>query len=126
MKILLTFFVLFFSFPSWAEWIYFQTNDSGYEFYYDNKTLKKNKEHIFFWSLVDYGEKDEFGDMSSVMYTQLDCTIFRFKWLNTKFYDQPMGKGNKNADFENDEWQYPLPESVGNNLMKHVCDNYNK
>ena len=125
MKTLLTLFVLFFSFPSWAEWVYFQTNTSGYEMHYDSETINKDQGYIYFWQLNNYGKKDKHGDMSAIFYNQLDCSIVKYKWINLKFYDQPMGKGNLNADFTHDEWQFPKSGSIGNNLINHICDKYN-
>ena len=124
MKTLLTFFVLFFSSPLFADWIFFKKNSDGNSFFYDDKTIIRNNETILFWTLVSYKEKDEFGDMSAIVYTELDCSTIRFKWLDSTYYNQPMGKGNINANFPSDEWVYAQPNSVGNRLMNHICKKY--
>ena len=125
MKILLTIFVLFFSSSVVAEWIYFSTNEYGYDYCYDDQTIKKNNDHIFFWRLSDYNKIDKFGDMSVITYHKLDCSNFRYVWLNSKYYDQPMGEGKLNADENYEDWRYPKPGSIGYSIMNHICIKYN-
>tara|TARA_B100000579_G_scaffold433738_1_gene453098 strand:+ start:733 stop:1110 length:378 start_codon:yes stop_codon:yes gene_type:complete len=124
MKILLTFFVLFFSSSVFAEWVFLEKNSGGYDFYYNDKLIYKDKDHIYFWQLSNFPSIDVSGDMSSIFYTQLNCTTKKYKWLYLKFYDQQMGMGKINAEFPSDEWQTNPPNSVGSFIDNYICDNY--
>lgn len=98
MKILITLFVLFFSFSLFAEWTRFSsTNDLT--LYYDVKSIIKFNQNIFLWRMGDFNEKSEWGDLSATTYTKIECNNFNYRDLVVYFYDQNMGQGKLTTAF---------------------------
>ena len=92
------------------------------KFYYDKDRVRKNGKYIYFWELKDYIKPSEWGDLSSTTYVQLDCSIFRFKWLNIRGYKNTMGEGEITRDYTpTDEWNYPPPKSTIEVMYNRIC-----
>ena len=122
--LLVIIFTFLFSTTSWGEWSYVTDNVDGVRFYYDKDRVRKSGKYIYFWKLLDSPKPIE-GDLSINEYTQLDCSIFRFKSLNLQFYKKQMGKGKKTGDFTpKDEWKYPKPNSVGESFYNKICEEH--
>ena len=125
MKIITVILTLLFSSSLFAEWILLESNTSGYDYYYENKLIYKDK-YIYYWQLSNYPKRDEHGDFSAVFFNQLDCQTRKYKWLYLKFYDQQMSNGNINAEFASDEWDENPDNSVGALIDEYICKNYFK
>ena len=80
--------------------------------------------YVYWWELADYVKRDEHGCMSIKMYKQADYDQFRYKYLNMKAYEEPMGKGdviyNINESAKICDWDYPEPESSEGFKIKAV------
>ena len=83
--LIILFFALLFSMNAKAEWIKVAESNYGQTFYVDINTLYEREGRVFFWELIDYKNKDEYGDHSAKIYIEGDCANYRFKWL--KFAD---------------------------------------
>ena len=111
--LLVIIFTFLFSTTSWGEWN-FVTKEKidGHKLYYEKDRLRKSGKYIYFWELIDYLKPNKLGNLSSIQYIELDCSIFRFKNLKHQLYKNSMGEGEQTRDFTPpDEWLYPKPNS---------------
>jgi hypothetical protein len=90
--LLVLIFTFLFSTTSWGEWTYVKDNVKGSKFYYKKDRLRKSGKYFYFWELQDYIKPQVTGEFSSTIYVQLDCSIFRYKWLNIIDYKNSMGE----------------------------------
>ena len=103
------------SFNSYGEWTPIYINDEE-TVYVDLKTIKKNNEFIYWWTMFEDGGK------SAKAYLQGDCGITRLKNLTIISYSQPMGKGEADTRaFDNPEWSYQPPDSAFGFLLDTSC-----
>jgi len=117
-------FTFLFSTTSWGDWNYVTKNE-GYTFYYDKDRVRKSGKYIYFWGLTDYLKPDKDGDLSVTSYTQLDCSIFRYKDLKSLFYNKQMGEGEQTSDSTpKDEWRYPRPNSIMEFMGNKICEEH--
>jgi hypothetical protein len=122
--LLVIIFTFLFTNTSWGEWTYVTETESVGKFYYDKDRVRKSGKSIYFWMLLDFKEPHD-GDMSLIQYTQLDCSIFRYKELRLQVYKKSMGEGENTMDFTpKDEWKYPPPNSSGETLYNKVCEEH--
>ena len=123
--LLVIIFSFLFSTTSWGDWNYVVENKSGSKFYYDKDRVRKSGKFIYFWELQDYIKPSEMGDLSYTGYTELDCSIFRFKMLKVQFFNKSMGEGENIRDITpRDEWTYPHPESMMEIIFNKICEEH--
>ena len=90
------------------------------------QTILEQKGRVFFWELIDYKKKDEYGDLSAKIYIEGDCKNFRFKWLKLSYHKDSMGKDNaKNQEPSRvvADWQHPKRNSTSMKVLDYVCSN---
>jgi len=118
-------FTFLFSNTSWGEWNYVTKNVNGDKFYYDKDRIRKSGKFIYFWELVDLIKPYKGRDLSVTRYTELDCSIFRFKVLKIQSYKNSMGEGETTRDFTpTDEWEYPQPNSLSEVMYNEICEEH--
>jgi len=123
--LLVLIFTFLFSTTSWGEWKFVTKNVVGVKFYYDKDRVRKSGKYLYFWRLQDYIKPSEYGDLSVTSYTQLDCSIFRFKNLKHQLYKNSMGEGEQTRDFTPpDEWFYPKPNSSNEVQYNKICEEH--
>ena len=121
--LLVIIFTLLFSTTSWGEWELGSESVTDGKMYYDKDRVRKNGAFLYFWMLHDYGRPSLDGTLSVTIYTQLDCSIFRYKDLKVQFYDKSMGEGEIASEgTAQDEWKYLQPESVIEFMYNKVCE----
>lgn len=99
---------------------------NGYDFYIDINTIENNNNIIFFWQLINYKKKDEYGDMSAKIYIKGDCNNFKFKWLKVAYHKLLMAKDKIQAEKPSDivaGWQAALPKSTSYAVINYACSN---
>ena len=125
MKSLLTpftlLFMVMFSSSSFAEWSKVIDNDDGDTSYVDFERIRKHGGYVYYWTMSDYLKPTQFGDLSSKVYYQGDCKLFRNMGLRYYFYKEPMGRGQVIDSSNNSEWEYPPPNSALERVLKLVC-----
>ena len=118
----LTFSVMFSS-SSYAGWTKVTENDIGDTFYVDYERIRKHDGYVYWWVLLDKLKPSSTGMLSSKIYNQGDCKLFRFKHLSYVFHKEPMGGGTGETVNEPDkEWRYPSPNSINEVILKQVCN----
>ena len=127
-KLLLIFTLLFstlmFSTPSYGEWTKVIGSVTGDNFYVDLDRIRKHSGYVYVWRLADYLKPTKTGMLSDKSYDQVDCKLFRHKWLSVSFHIKPMGGGigeNVKVPEKHKGWKYPPPGSVAETVLKEVC-----
>ena len=111
-----------FSNVSYAEWIKITKNNNGSVYYVDFKEIRKSNGYVYYWQLTDYIKPNSAGNLSSKIYVQGDCNIFRYAYLSATFHKKSMGKGEYvNPITLKFKWTYPHPNSTTNFVLKTVC-----
>ena len=121
------------SFNSYGEWTKTSEDDDGDAYYIDFQTVKKlDNGNVVFWVMVDSakgveGVLDNELYMSSKMFWQGDCDLFRFKVLSITQFEKPMGGGD-NESYDGylelmgmDAWNYLPPDSIGYMNLNEIC-----
>ena len=126
MKKLLTIPTLIFSIVSssisFAGWTKVAENVNG-TYYVDFGRIRKHGDYIKFRELIDLLEPNKNGELSYKLYQEGDCKLFRYKYLSSSNYKQPMGEGHRVDYNEPDkDWRYPSPYSINEIVLKSVCD----
>ena len=117
---------LSFSTKSYAEWKAFAGTVDDDVFYFDTDRIRKIEKFIYIWILHDRSKPDKHGYLSEINYRQVDCKLYRYKFLRGELYEKNMGKGNSlSTNSGIDEWIYPLPDTIGEVVLQLVCDNSN-
>ena len=94
----------------------------GNIYYVDFDRIRKVDGFVYFWVLTDLLKPFSSGTLSTKSYIQGDCKLFQIKYLSFSTYKEPMGEGTDDSyNPENQEWEYPLPDSVDEGLLKSVC-----
>ena len=116
-------FTLMFSSTTYAEWTELGTTTDGTTIYVDFERIRKNDGYFYFWNLSDYLKPSPYGDLSSKVYYQGDCKLFRMLRLSSSYYTQPMGEGTPSTvnNKQYGEWIYPSPNSAHEAILKTVC-----
>ena len=125
--LLVIIFSFLFSTTSWGDWELVAMSKNGIKFYYDKDRVRKSGKFIYFWGLQDFIKPNKNGDLSATVYTELDCSILRFKWLNLQTYKNSMGEGEITRDFTPDDvWKYPRPKSTWESMYNYICEEHQK
>ena len=95
--LLVIIFTFLFTKTSWGEWTYVIKKDSS-KYYYDKGRVRKSDKSIYFWELFDLKEQFQ-NSLSDTSYTQIECSIFRYKTLKFQSYKKSMGEGENKMDF---------------------------
>jgi hypothetical protein len=117
------FLTVLFSTPSYAKWTKVGENTVGNVIYVDFERIRKHGGYVYYWGLNDYLKPDKYGAFSHKSYSQGDCTLFRYRYLNLSFHKEKMGAGTGKTFTYNDDsdWSYPPPNSTNEFTLKTVC-----
>ena len=111
----------------WSKWVEVVIMETGNSYYVDDGRIKKIGKYIYYWELEDFLRPDEWGDMSNMIYKEVDCEMLRYKHLKFITYKQPMGKGTANANMiPPDRWYYPPSNTAFEHITNIVCDYVDK
>lgn len=113
-------FLIFQSQPSLGEWKQMFESSRSLT-YVDVDRIRTVDGYKLLWILVDFKQKDEFGDLSEISYLKLDCKNFRYMYLDRTFFSLPMGEGKRTVDGPINKWKYPPPKSIGEGWIKSFC-----
>ena len=120
--LLVIIFTFLFSTTSWGDWSYLVESVNGDKYYYDKDRVRKSGKYIYFWELFDLKEQFQ-NSLSDTSYTQIECSIFRYKTLKVQFYTKQMGEGGILYSYTpKDEWKYPKLNTSKEFILKKVCE----
>ena len=88
----------------------------------DFERIRKVDGYVYWWGLIDRSKPNKHGIISSKLYRQGDCKLFRWKGLSWSWHKEPMGGGSGETNNDPDkEWKYPPPNSLNETTLKIVC-----
>ena len=120
--LILLFSTVMFSSSSYAGWTQVSESVDGDVFYVDFERMRKHDGYVYWWELINNLKPNEWGSLSTKIYHQGDCKLFRFKHLSYRFHKEPMGGGTGVVEESGKEWRYPPPQSVDEFILKQVCN----
>lgn len=109
-----------------TNWTKVTKGQNGHTFFIDMKKLNESNGYVYFWQLINYNGKDEFGDLSAKIYVQAECKSFKFKWLKVAYHKMLMGQDQvkpENPSKLISGWQFPKFGSTSYAVLNHVCNN---
>ena len=122
--LLVIIFTFLFSTTSWGDWNIGSFNLDEGKLYYDKDRVRKSGKYLYFWELSDFIKPIGGVYFSSTRYTELDCSIFRYKWLKFETYNKSMGEGEKTYSPQPDKWEYPKPQSSSEYMFNIICEEH--
>tara|TARA_Y100000590_G_scaffold451545_1_gene593107 strand:- start:839 stop:1219 length:381 start_codon:yes stop_codon:yes gene_type:complete len=126
MKTLIALIILYYSssiFANEFEWERVTANIKGSVFYIDNSTIKRSGNSVVYLKLTDYFKPTTNGRLSSIIYTEVNCDNYYYRYLKDYYYDLPMGKGEpSNIIEEKSEWFYAPKGSTAFYINEKVCN----
>lgn len=93
--------------------------------YIDFLNMKTNASLVFVWVLTDFKKLDSRGHLSTKGLYEVDCEMpEKYKLLSLNFYKSSMGEGELSDNWTppNEEYQYPLPNSVISAVVSNTCE----
>jgi len=103
------------------DWRIFSSYEGNINAYFEANTIRIKDAEVFIWILHDSVIKK--ASMKSLY--QIDCNYYRSIRLQAFIYDDNMGKGNATeATDDNEKFQYGVPGSGMQLLIKTVCKGY--
>ena len=96
--------------------------DNGNIFFIDKISLKKEGDKVFFIKLHEYSDFNDYGEKSSIIHHEADCSKFRIKYLKDFYYKLPMGKGE--VSFFGDQeskWIEAKEDTLLSSFINFVC-----
>ena len=93
----------------------------------DADRLRKHNGLIYFWELEDFLKPTD-GGLSAITYKRGNCNIMSFNYLSISVHEQPMGGGKivTSSNYNDEDWIYAKPHTVGEFFLRNACDFSNK
>ena len=122
-KLLVLFISIFISCNSFGEWSFVsQSKDADY--YVDFDRISKNNVYVYYWLLTNFPSPPYAKGKSSVELYEVNCNPPIKERRNAYyFYNSTMGKGEMSPVFDTNTgpWEYSIPGSVRERILKAVC-----
>ena len=99
------------------------SNDKITSIYIYSEKIIKEKEFANVWTLLDFSESDNYGNLSILILMKFDCKWYRVKNLKYSFHKKRMGRGPiKTSAPKNIEWHYIETYQINSMIFDRVCD----
>ena len=116
------FILLIISIPAYADWIKLASSTDG-DMYIESNSIRKNGNSVLFWSLQDYKQKNELGDLSMKLKQEINCKEETIKIISLVSYSRNMGLGNVNLSGNaSREITHIPPGTLNEEIYKFVCN----
>lgn len=107
--------------PAWADWVRYQSSDSGTIHYYDPSTVRKSGNLVRVWGMQSYSIEIA-GAWSRRAYQEYDCKEIRSRLLQVEAFSGRMGSGDMLGPATGvDRWEFVAPGTVSDALLQIVC-----
>ena len=114
--------LLIISAPAYADWIKLASSTDG-DMYIESNSIRKNGNFVLFWSLQDYKQKNELGDLSIKLKQEINCKEETIKIISLVSYSRNMGLGNVNLSGNaSREITHIPPGTLNEEIYKFVCN----
>ena len=108
------------------KWEKVTKGQNGHIFYVDMSNIIEEKNNIFFWQLINYVKKDEYGDLSAKILIKANCKKYKLKWIKISYHKEKMAKDHaisKKPSNTVSGWQSPHRLSTSKKVLEYVCKN---
>ena len=105
-----------------SKWQYVVESNKKDMYFIDSNSYQKSGDSITFWTLTNYNERNEFGDLSDKSQNTINCRTREIILRYMMNYDDRDNKGKMTSSFAvKDSWKPIAPDTVNWSLMRHVC-----
>jgi hypothetical protein len=119
MKKLITFWLMFFCAPAWANWEPFFQLDAGGVIYYDPTTIRgTNIKRV--WTRAEVSRVDITAKSQRTL-KEFDCEKGTFRNLELHSFTEPNLQGFSKRTKPEGLWEYPAPQTSANKLFEIIC-----
>ena len=102
-------------------WFAYAESDTS-TFYLNSNSIKESGGFVYYWRMSDKLVPDEYGTLSSQVYSQGDCSRMSVKTLSYIFFKGSKGTGPSDTQQSvNKDWKYPPPGSAALAALQWVC-----
>ncbi len=105
--------------PALAEWSLLSPLAPG-NVYIDPLTMRTGTRPRI-WMLHDYGQPDEYGDLSGRMLMEANCTSGQIRQLSGVFHKDAMGRGAATSEFQTSPWAAAADGSAPGVIYRFLC-----
>jgi hypothetical protein len=106
---------------SYAKWTK-MGGDAFATYYVDFNRIKRHDGYVYFWRVNNRLKAGKYGTLSSNVYIQGDCKLFRHKALSGSYHKEVMGKGTGKPFTPPNKWGYPPPNTSIGTILKTICN----
>jgi hypothetical protein len=112
--------------PASAEWVSIGSSAGEETVYVDPETVRRRGELVEVWVLFDHKLAKQLSGTKSYYLSSRDlqeynCKKERYRFLDTTWFSDNMGKGASIKESGESAWRPIPPNSVGRALMELVC-----
>ncbi len=120
MRALLTiFFLILFSYNSYAEWDHMYQDKKLDNWYVDLSKIIRINDHVFYKTLVDHDEKKKF--QSTIFENQGDCNTLEWKMTHISFFSKGMAEGYLSTSRTNHSFSEIDHDTILGYILNTVC-----
>ena len=105
-----------------SNWVYLTTSVAGWDFFIDKNSMQKSGDSITYWELVNFGQRNEYGNLSAKTQHTINCrtreTIMRYLML----YDDINNTGKlTHSGGATDSWKPIAPDTLNWDKFQFTC-----
>ena len=122
-KLLIVSFMILFSSSAFSDfnWKLMGETKNGDKYYIDMSSIEKDNNKRLYIRLRDYGKTDEYGENSSLIFIETNCTNKESRFLKDVYFKDNMGMGEYITLDKKSDWMIFKPGSLGDKFNKFVC-----
>ena len=119
--LLITNFLILFSYNSYAEWDHIYQDKKLDNWYVDRSKIIRINNHVFYKTLVNHDEKKKF--QSTISENQGDCNTLEWKMTHISFFSKEMAKGYPKTSKTNHSFSKIEADSILGYILNIICKN---
>ena len=104
-----------------AEWVLHHQTQSGTEFWYYDKLIRKTGDTVWVWQRMKFATANRNGFKSIKAYVQINCDEYTYQNLSDTFYKDQNWTEEDHTNTNHTEKQDIYPNSVLEHLADIVC-----
>ena len=122
-KLLIATFLILFSSSAFSDfnWKLMGETKNADKYYIDLSSIEKDNNKRFYIRLRDYGETDDNGENSSLIFVETNCENMESRFLKDVYFKDNMGKGVYITLDKKSDWMIFKSGSLGDKFNKFVC-----
>ena len=117
--LLITIFIILFSYNSYAEWDHMYQDKKLDNWYVNLSKVIRINDHVFYKTLVDHDEKKKF--QSTISENQGDCNTLEWKMTHISFFSKGMAEAYVTTSKTNHSFSKIEIDSILGYILNNVC-----